>query len=225
MMQPHCSSFLVFRQGRVFLLVLLAHALIIGFWHFLPTDAVELQHPPELVILAHVVAQLAPWPALVSRPAHAVKTPAPSPSGPAASASQVERRADLSTDGTEPPAQATSGQANAIQTNSGTTNQAVASAPAESFSLPSSEADYLRNPPPAYPRLSRRMGEQGTVMVRILILADGHPEKAEIRTSSGYPRLDEAALASVQGWRFVPGKRNGVAQAMWFNIPIRFVLD
>jgi protein TonB len=69
------------------------------------------------------------------------------------------------------------------------------------------------------------MGEQGTVMVSVLILADGHPEKAEIRTSSGYPRLDEAAIAGVQGWRFVPGKRNGVAQAMWFNIPIRFVLD
>lgn len=91
--------------------------------------------------------------------------------------------------------------------------------------LPSNDADYLNNPAPAYPRLSRRMGEQGTVILRVFISADGRAEKAEIRTSSGYARLDETALATVQRWRYVPGKRAGVVEAMWFNIPIRFVLD
>ena len=91
--------------------------------------------------------------------------------------------------------------------------------------LPSTDADYLNNPPPAYPRMSRRMGEQGTVLVRVFINAEGRADKAEIRTSSGYPRLDEAALETVQRWRYVPGKRAGVAEAMWFNVPIRFVLD
>jgi protein TonB len=91
--------------------------------------------------------------------------------------------------------------------------------------LPSSDADYLNNPSPTYPSMSRRMGEQGTVLVRAFINTDGRAEKVEIRTSSGYSRLDEAALATVQRWRYVPGQRAGVAEAMWFNVPIRFLLD
>ena len=97
--------------------------------------------------------------------------------------------------------------------------------PSPVVSLPSSDADYLNNPAPAYPRMSRRQGEQGTVVLRVFINTEGRAEKAELRTSSGYSRLDEAALATVQRWRYVPGKRAGVPEAMWFNVPIRFVLD
>jgi protein TonB len=91
--------------------------------------------------------------------------------------------------------------------------------------LPSSDADYLNNPPPAYPRISKRMGEQGTVIVRVFIGLQGTAEQAEIRTSSGYDRLDKAALDTVQRWRYVPGKRHGTPEAMWFNVPVRFVLE
>ena len=90
---------------------------------------------------------------------------------------------------------------------------------------PSADADYLKNPPPGYPRISRRNGEQGTVIVRVFISTQGTPEKAEVRTSSGFARLDQAALEAVQRWRFVPGRRNGTPEAMWFNIPVRFVLE
>jgi periplasmic protein TonB len=91
--------------------------------------------------------------------------------------------------------------------------------------LPSSDADYLQNPKPAYPPISKRLGEQGKVVVRVLIGADGNAQKAEIRQSSGFERLDQAALATVLRWRYVPGKRGGVAEAMWFNVPINFVLE
>lgn len=91
--------------------------------------------------------------------------------------------------------------------------------------LPSSDAAYLNNPKPAYPVLSKRMGEQGKVVVRVLIGVDGTAQQAEIRTSSGYDRLDQAALTTVLKWRYVPGKRGGVAEAMWFNVPINFVLE
>jgi protein TonB len=90
---------------------------------------------------------------------------------------------------------------------------------------PSADADYLKNPPPGYPRISRRNGEQGTVIVRVFISTQGTPEKAEVRTSSGFARLDQAALEAVQRWRFVPGRRNGTPEAMWFNIPVRFILE
>lgn len=91
--------------------------------------------------------------------------------------------------------------------------------------LPSSDAAYLNNPKPAYPVLSKRMGEQGKVVVRVLIGVDGTAQQAEIRTSSGYDRLDQAALTTVLKWRYVPGKRGGVPEAMWFNVPINFVLE
>jgi protein TonB len=91
--------------------------------------------------------------------------------------------------------------------------------------LPSSDATYLNNPKPHYPVLSKRLGEQGKVVVRVLIGVDGTAQQAEIRTSSGYERLDQTALATVLKWRYVPGKRGGVPEAMWFNVPINFVLE
>jgi protein TonB len=104
---------------------------------------------------------------------------------------------------------------------------AAAPAPPEppKVQLPSSDADYLQNPKPAYPPISKRLGEQGKVVVRVLIAADGSAQQAEIRQSSGFDRLDQAALQTVLKWRYVPGKRAGVAEAMWFNVPIHFVLE
>jgi periplasmic protein TonB len=91
--------------------------------------------------------------------------------------------------------------------------------------LPSSAADYLQNPRPAYPPVSKRLGEQGKVLIRVLISVDGTAKDAEVRQSSGFDRLDQAALATVKSWRYVPGKRGGVAEAMWFTVPINFVLE
>lgn len=99
-----------------------------------------------------------------------------------------------------------------------------APAPAR-IELPSSDAAYLNNPRPSYPALSRRLGEQGKVIVRVLIGVDGRALQAEIRTSSGYERLDQVALATARSWRYVPGTRNGVPEAMWNNVPINFVLE
>lgn len=91
--------------------------------------------------------------------------------------------------------------------------------------MPSSSADYLNNPRPPYPPLSKRLGEQGQVVVRVFIDVDGTASRAEVRQSSGFDRLDQTALQTVLRWRYVPGKRAGVPEAMWFNVPIRFVLE
>ncbi len=101
----------------------------------------------------------------------------------------------------------------------------VAPPPPPKVELPSSDADYLQNPKPAYPPISKRLGEQGKVVVRVLIGVDGIAQRAEVRQSSGFDRLDQAALSTVQRWRYVPGKRGGVPEAMWFNVPINFVLE
>ncbi len=91
--------------------------------------------------------------------------------------------------------------------------------------LPSSDADYLQNPKPPYPSMSKKLNEQGSVIMRVLIGADGLPQKAEIRKSSGFDRLDQSAATTVMKWRFVLGKRAGVPETMWFNVPINFVLE
>ena len=101
----------------------------------------------------------------------------------------------------------------------------AAAAPAPAVQLPSSDADYLQNPRPPYPPISRRLNEQGKTTVRVLIGLDGLPQRSEIVKSSGFERLDQAAMATVMRWRYVPGKRGGVAEAMWFNVPINWVLE
>ncbi|MES2510818.1 MAG: energy transducer TonB [Pseudomonadota bacterium] len=100
-----------------------------------------------------------------------------------------------------------------------------APAAAPSMQLPSSDASYLQNPKPPYPPMSRRLNEQGKSIIRVLIGIDGQPQKADIAKSSGYDRLDQAAMATVMRWRYVPGKRNGVPEEMWFNVPINWVLE
>lgn len=112
----------------------------------------------------------------------------------------------------------------AIEASTVAATPAAPPAPAR-IELPSSDATYLNNPRPAYPALSRRLGEQGKVVVRVLIGIDGKAEQVEIRRSSGYDRLDQSALATVRSWRYIPGKRNGIPEAMWFEVPIIYLLE
>jgi protein TonB len=90
---------------------------------------------------------------------------------------------------------------------------------------PSFDAAYLKNPPPAYPSLSRRRGEQGTVILRVFVNADGGAEKVLVRTSSGHERLDQAAHDAVHQWRFVPARQGDQHVAAWVLVPIRFALE
>jgi len=102
----------------------------------------------------------------------------------------------------------------------------VPPAPVAVVQLPSAHADYLNNPKPPYPVMSRRLGESGRVVVRVLIGLDGHATQARIDRSSGFERLDRLALETARDrWRYVPGTRNGVPQEMWFDVPFDFVLE
>lgn len=86
------------------------------------------------------------------------------------------------------------------------------------------DADYLRNPSPVYPPASRRLGEEGRVVLRVTVSAEGLPASVEITQSSGYRRLDEAARAAVERWRFVPARRGALAVESSVLIPLQFAL-
>ena len=99
----------------------------------------------------------------------------------------------------------------------------VAAAPV--ITAPIFAADYLDNPPPSYPVVSRRAGEQGRVVLRVLVNPGGRADDVEIRNSSGHARLDEAAREAVRRWRFVPAKRGNEPVPAWVLIPISFRLE
>ncbi len=86
-------------------------------------------------------------------------------------------------------------------------------------------ADYLDNPAPAYPPLSRRMNEQGRVVLRVFVSVAGRADDVQVRSSSGSVRLDDAARDAVRRWKFVPARRGSEPVAAWVLIPISFKLE
>jgi protein TonB len=104
--------------------------------------------------------------------------------------------------------------------------EAAKSAPSASPpSTPPQPADYLANPKPPYPHLSRRLGEEGTVRLNILVNPDGSVAQLEVAKSSGYPRLDRSAIETVQSsWKFEPARQGGMPVAAWVIVPIQFTL-
>tara|TARA_A100001015_G_scaffold172751_1_gene191993 strand:- start:8954 stop:9601 length:648 start_codon:yes stop_codon:yes gene_type:complete len=76
---------------------------------------------------------------------------------------------------------------------------------------------------PKYPRISLRRGEMGQVTVRVLINEDGSSELVSLVNSSGFERLDDAALSAARNCRFISAKRNGVAVKSTAQIPYNFV--
>ncbi|MCQ9423314.1 energy transducer TonB [Pseudomonas sp. LJDD11] len=89
---------------------------------------------------------------------------------------------------------------------------------------PSASAGYLRNPAPEYPSLAMRRGWEGTVLLRVHVLASGRPGDIQIQKSSGRDQLDEAAVTAVKRWSFVPGKQGDKPVDGWVSVPIDFKL-
>ena len=91
--------------------------------------------------------------------------------------------------------------------------------------LPSSNAAYLNNKMPPYPATSKRMGEVGTSIVSAYIDEEGRVQEIQLKKSSGYERLDQAALGAIRQWRFKPGTSNGTPRPMWVNVPMKWELN
>ena len=77
---------------------------------------------------------------------------------------------------------------------------------------------------PAYPSAPRRLGIQGTTVLRVHILADGRIGDVRVEHSAGHPDLDQAAMEAVRRWRFEPARRGADAVAMWVLLPVEFRL-
>lgn len=85
---------------------------------------------------------------------------------------------------------------------------------------------YLSSPAPSYPVAALRAGEQGTVLLRVLVGTDGRPAEVSVQTSSGHRALDLAARSQVlRSWRFQPAMQNGQAVQAYGLVPVSFSLN
>ncbi len=83
---------------------------------------------------------------------------------------------------------------------------------------------YQSNEPPVYPGLARKRGQEGTVILQVLVNREGRVDALEIENSSGFGQLDRAALAAVRKWSFEPGRQGEERIAMWVRVPVTFKL-
>lgn len=172
-----------------------------------PAPAPSKPRPPAVrpsPLRAPAPAPEPPRTAPAPRPAEAIRTeppraeaaPAPTPAAPAVPTAPTAPAS-------EPP------------------RAAVAPTP---LTQPRFNADYLDNPKPPYPSLSRRMGEEGEVRLRVQVDAAGNAQQVELQTSSGFPRLDQSALDTVRRWRFVPARQGDQPVPASVIVPIQFSL-
>jgi periplasmic protein TonB len=84
---------------------------------------------------------------------------------------------------------------------------------------------YLNNPKPAYPPLSKRVGEEGRVLLRVLVSENGEPTEVQLEKTSGSERLDRAAIEAVRNWRFIPARKGNQALSAYVLVPVKFSLN
>ncbi len=208
--------------------VLLLHALALwalqtGLLQRVWVLAEEIVVPVEFITPV-VPPEIKP-PPVIPKPPPSVKTPvaAPTPT-PAPPVAPAPAPMPLAIADPTPTANAPVGVAHAPVAVAPvvTAPSPPAPAPAPKVELPTSDAEYLHNPQPVYPPISARRLEYGRVLLTVVVDPEGRPKSISVKTSSGYERLDQAALKAVSGWSFVPGKRNGVPTEMAVEVPIRF---
>jgi protein TonB len=77
---------------------------------------------------------------------------------------------------------------------------------------------------PGYPSSAKRLGIQGTTMLRVYVLEDGRVGDVVVDASAGHADMDQAAADAVRRWRFDPARRGTEKVAMWVRIPFEFKL-
>lgn len=86
-------------------------------------------------------------------------------------------------------------------------------------------AAYLNNPAPDYPNMARRLGQQGRVLLKVLVAENGTAEAVALASSSGFEKLDQAAIEAVKKWSFIPAKRSNQPISAYVLVPVKFSLN
>ena len=230
--------------GRAILLLLVGTAHFAALWTLSQTKNVTAIAPPEplTVTMIELAQPSAPPEAVVPIPTPAssrqqatprviesqprkvapARPPQPSARAPRISAEDPAAEAVEESTPISPPPDTTP---SSIEASPSQRSPAPAAAAPAAPSQPRFDAAYLNNPAPSYPALARRLGEEGTVRIRVWVTREGRAGKVELSQSAGSPRLDRTALETVSRWRFEPARERGEPVDQWVTVPIKFKLE
>ncbi|MCX5877136.1 MAG: energy transducer TonB [Deltaproteobacteria bacterium] len=123
-----------------------------------------------------------------------------------------------------PPMHTTAQQGDGLGTVAHNTNPIAGTGEGSAIGEVLARPLYQANPPPPYPRLARKLGQEGVVLLEVLVSVTGLVDDLRIVVSSGHEALDAAALNAVRSWRFSAGQRNSQLVVMRVRVPVRFSL-
>jgi protein TonB len=212
------------RRAGLLLLILLAHGGLLAVLQSRSPQTVAPAAPRELI-----ASLIAPAPVPVPAPAvEPVRTTVPKVVPVVKKASPLPPVPQARTDAPAPIPQETSAPLvapSAPQMPSTPAPAVVAQAVTPAPPKTVSGVEYLEAPQPVYPPLARRAAEEGKVTLRVLVNRQGRAEQVELRSSSGYDRLDESARQSVLKARFRPHLEDGIAVAVYALVSINFSIQ
>lgn len=203
-------------------LVIALHALLLaGLQVFLQARAVKPQMATVQLMSVRLLSPAPVAPSVRPRPSPALARPA-SPSPPAVTPVAARQLALASAPAPAPePQRENTRSSEALPAKE---RPSAEPSPIEATLPPRFDASYLDNPPPRYPPISRRLGEEGKVLLRVQVDQAGQPIAVVLHQGSGFSRLDQSAAEAVRGWRFVPARRGQQAVTEWVVVPVIFSL-
>ena len=204
--------------------VVAVHVLVISwFAHQAPTPLAVSQ---PRTIYASVINEPAPAPAVAPQPPAAPLTPPPPPTPVARPAPKPVAKAPAPRHVAVPTPAST--PAAAVASAAPTAAPAAAPVPAPPPAPPKTithGVEYVRAPEPQYPDRDREDGNEGTVILRVLVDETGKPGRIDVVRSSGFGSLDEAGRAAARAAVFKPYREDGHALSVYVIVPLRFQLD
>jgi len=219
------------RRAQPALLVLAAHLGLLWLatqMHALPAPISTPPVPPTVMLALLESAPQPPLPATSPHPAAPVRTvplrptPMPHPRQAVAPAPAMVTSADTSSAPSAPSAP--SSPAAPASAPEAAAAPVTPAAPMIRPPVITSGVQYLTAPQPVYPAAARRRGDEGEVLLRVLINAQGGVEQIALERSSGIASLDQAAREAVQRARFQPYVEQGRALPAYVVVPIKFQL-
>jgi protein TonB len=212
--------------------VAVLHAAVVG--GFIYAQMRPPPPPPEQTLsvsfITESAAASAPAPPQPPQPtppppeARLMATPKPTPSPMTAPPQEVEPRRETPKQ-PAPAAPAASPARPSAAPAAAAASPSSAAPTAATATPPNFTAAYLNNPGAVYPIASRRKRDQGVVLLRVQVGADGLPDQVLLDRSSGHSELDAAALDVVKKrWRFAPAKQGDRAIVGWVIVPMEFEL-
>jgi protein TonB len=212
-------------RGRFgqFALIAVAHALVLfGFYSGSLHRVVQHAAPKEVFVsfVAPPPPKAAPPLPLALTPVHMLPPPAISVPPTVVAIAPSERAISVP----PPPAATAAEKATPVRLAAAAPAAPPAPARAAAPRTITSGVEYVQAPQPAYPAMSKRMGEQGKVVLRVLVNEKGLPDQVLVQSSSGFARLDEAGRQAALHALFKPYMEDGRPVAVFVIVPLNFTL-